>query len=128
MKLTKEQAIEKHREMWNWITDKIIEEKNVQNIYGLKQTYCENKFPNQYILNYCFLCEYSKEYGRENCSLCPLDWESKCNNFMCEDKYNISDGLGLWWHCQIHFDKWLNNWEEQAALARQIANLPERVE
>ena len=29
MKLTKEQAIEKHREVWNWIADKIIEEKNV---------------------------------------------------------------------------------------------------
>lgn len=47
---------------------------------------------------------------------------------MCEDKYNTSDGLGLWWNCQRHFDEWLNNWKVQAALARKIANLPENVE
>lgn len=30
MELTREEAISKHRKMWNWIADRIEEEKNIK--------------------------------------------------------------------------------------------------
>lgn len=35
MKLTKQQVIEGHRKMWNWIADEIEKEKEVLNISNL---------------------------------------------------------------------------------------------
>ena len=36
MELTREEAISKHRKMWNWIADRIEEEKEYQDIEDLK--------------------------------------------------------------------------------------------
>lgn len=115
MKLTKEQAITEHRKMWNWIADQIEYLQTVVDIHDYKKEYCVNhKFYD--VLNWCFLCDYTDV----ECDRCPLKWPSNLS-FPCEGRIGDSRNLGLWWKCKISED-----WQEQAALARQIANLPER--
>lgn len=119
--LTKKQAIELHRDMWNCIADEIERSKKVLDIFGLKRRYCKTAGFGRVMFN-CFLCEYAghvAESYANMCSYCPLEWESKFNEFMCE--HNINAGDGLWLKCCD-----AETWQEQAALARQIANLPER--
>lgn len=112
MKLTREQAIEEHRKMWNLIADEILREKRKLNISDLKYKYCvKNGFKN--INADCFLCEYTNY----NCNRRPIDWKNDSKMFMCEKNQ------GLWIKCRD-----AENWQEQAALARQIANLPERTD
>lgn len=80
-------------------------------ITSLKEQYCDAKgFKN--IFSGCFLCEYTGV----NCKICPLDWGNHSRIYMCERNN------GLWIKCRDSED-----WQEQAALARQIANLPERI-
>ena len=74
MKLTREEAILWHRKMWNWIADRIEEEKEYQDINYLKKEYCDIKgFHCE--TNNCFCCEYTNI----NCSLCPIEWGSEVN-------------------------------------------------
>lgn len=124
MKLTREKAIELHRNMWNWIADRIEKLKIVVNIYYYKKEYCDiNKY--YFILHKCFCCEYAsrKCYVGYMCQMCPLDWESKTNYMMCENAESENDYKGLYALCCK-----AESWQEQAALARQIANLPERTD
>ena len=116
MELTREEAISKHRKMWNWIADRIEEEKEYQDINYLKKEYCDIKgFHCE--TNNCFCCEYTNI----NCSLCPIEWGSEVEYLMCLDQYKEYDNEGLYLLCCDEKDR-----EEQAKLARQIANLPER--
>lgn len=118
MKLTREEAILWHRKMWNWIADRIEEEKRDQYIEGLKEEYCDREGFDD-IENYCFCCEYTKT--RCICDYCPIEWESEVEDFMCLDRYEEYDCEGLYLLCRNESD-----WREKAKLARQIANLPER--
>lgn len=110
--LTREQAIAEHRKMWNWIADEIEKKNKVLGIWNLKDRYCEIK-GFELVLYNCFLCEYTKA----NCVNCPIDWKNDSAMYMCE-----RNG-GLWVKCRD-----AETWQEQAALARQIANLPERTD
>lgn len=118
MRLTREQAIAEHRKMWNWIADQIEEKQETLFVYGLKRKYCFEKGFCK-IINYCFLCEFT----HENCNKCPLDWDSDATEYMCEDAKIYGDNDGIWCRCRESID-----WQEQASLARQIANLPERTD
>lgn len=111
MKLTKQQVIEGHRKMWNWIADEIEKEKEVLNISNLKRIYCG--YNDLHLLANCFCCEYNKNVCR--CNQCPLTWGEF--NTCCSS--NKLTGM---------YDRVVNalTWQEQAELARQIANLPER--
>lgn len=62
MELTKEQAIEKHRKMWNWIADQ-YENGRVGNIHAMKQEYIdiEETEYRERILHNCFCCEYATQ-------------------------------------------------------------------
>ena len=106
MQLTREQAIAEHRKMWNWIAYRIEKTKTICDIYDLKFEYLK-KSEFEYVLRACFLCAYSDMKG--GCVACPIT--PAINR--CLD--------GLFWNC-VHS----GDWQDQAALARQIANLPER--
>lgn len=96
--------------MWNWIADEIEKEKEVLNISNLKRIYCGDN--DLHLLSDCFCCEYNKNVCR--CVRCPLTWgefDGCCNN----EKTGLYDRV-----CDA------STWQEQAKLARQIANLPER--
>lgn len=72
MRLTREDAIDGHRKMWNWIADKIEEEKCVQVITELKDRYRRQN----YLLLYsnCFCCEYTlNEANIKECDKCPIN-------------------------------------------------------
>lgn len=109
MKLTKQQAIEGHRKMWNWIADEIERRKRVCIIIDLKMQYCGDN--DLALKNGCFCCEYNdRDY---QCVKCPLDWGK--GKHCATDKHSLYTRV-------VHAD----TWQEQADLARQIANLPER--
>lgn len=111
MKLTKQQAIEGRRKMWNWIADEIKKEKCICNIVILKIRYCKQNSLDLFCN--CFCCEYTASKHSDDCSLCPLDW------LITKTCYHDKNSL---------FNRVVSctTWQEQADLARQIANLPER--
>lgn len=116
MKLTREGAIIWHRKMWNWIADEIEREKTTIGIWNAKKAYLQINGIEP-IFNDCFLCEYARcEVDGCICILCPLLWGENQDTCVI-----TTQGFGLFEKCVDCKD-----WQEQAALARQIANLPER--
>lgn len=116
-KLTREEAICLHRDMWNGIADVIESKQYVQDIDLLKCEFTRKRTPYQRVLCNCYCCEFAcKNYTVDGCILCPLDWGTDH-----EDDFPCEKENGLWVQCRDCTD-----WKEQAALARKIANLPER--
>lgn len=116
MNLTREKAIAEHRKMWNWIADRIEKGKNFVDIDERKDQYLEKLKIQIYPVESCFLCEYAnrkkgKRYQKP-CRFCPVENPD-------------GDGcLGGLYYAVCRAE----TWQEQAALARQIANLPERTD
>lgn len=122
--LSREEAIRKHREMWNWIADRIKENKQSVKIYNLKHEYVEQH--DERILYNCYLCKYCIDMSKdedeweERCKYCPLDWESDGDEdglYQCLDN---NDEMGLY----SKADR-TAVWEEQYELCKKIANLKE---
>ena len=115
--LTKEQAIAEHRKMWNWIADETEKSKKIVG----KSAYFRKTAPNDMgILHDCYCCRYDISNIPDRtfrCRYCPIDWGNNTRHqFMCQG----FNGL---------YTKWCTStdWEKSAKLARQIANLPERM-
>ena len=133
-RITKEEAIKRHRDMWNWIADEIEKRKHTVSITTMKDRYIfEHDIERYaYVKNNCYCCEYaSNEDLTVDCDRCPLVWTSEeytYNGYQCEIDYVDEYGeerYGLWWECKKYY-KDPSAWITQADLARQIANLPER--
>ena len=120
--LSKEEAIRKHREMWNWIADRIMERKRPVIIDNLKREYVEQH--NESISYNCYLCQYCVdkvgEYEYERCKYCPLDWESSGDKYGLYQCLDNNDEMGLY---NKTTEKMV--WEEQYELCKKIANLKE---
>ena len=121
--LSREEAIRKHREMWNWIADRIMERKQPVIIDNLKREYVlqhkENIAYNCYMCDYCIDVMDGEEF-EERCKYCPLDWESDGDEdglYQCTDN---NDEMGLYVEAKI-----TAVWEEQYKLCKKIANLKE---
>ena len=114
-KLTFDEAIENHRKMWNWIAD---ETEKRQKALDKDSYFKENKLHRCYCNSYC--CEYAAENSlgiMRDCNMCPIEWG---NGIKCRD-----DGeLYYQWENSVYFD----NWQFAAKYAREIANLPTRLE
>jgi hypothetical protein len=112
MTLTKQEAIENHRKMWNWIADEIEKGNgykyyglaNIKNEYFLKHNVSLGNRPN----SDCYCCEYSGD-----CGDCPLKWPGGARV--------VHNGL----YIKISTACLEREYIEAAKLARQIANLPE---
>lgn len=118
--MEKDEAVRKHREMWNAIADKIESGKHVVDIY--KEKY---RIAGKGILNKCFCCEFARtEHDVPNCDICPMIWPGDSRDFMCKDASNEHNDDGLYRKCVDS----VRDWKKQAQLARQIASLPERRE
>ena len=116
--MEKDEAVRKHREMWNAIADKIEARKHGIDIYKEK-----GRIAGKGILNNCFCCEFARtEQDVPNCDMCPMIWPGDSRDFMCEDASNERNGDGLYRKC-VNSN---GDWKKQAQLARQIANLPEK--
>ena len=79
-------------------------------ISSLKDFYCSAN--NLNLRHNCFCCEYSN-IDCHGCEKCPLDW--------VKTKYCSDDETSLYGAILC-----TKQWQEQADLARLIANLPER--
>lgn len=111
--LTKEQTIEEHRKMWNWIADQ-YEKGSVQDCFDLEKTYLEDKYKDVECDRFC--CEYDDYHGDYDCDSCPLDWGSEsrtCSNGLYSKLCKSTQIEGF-------------DYKKAEKLARKIANLPER--
>ena len=132
--LTKEQAIEEHRKMWNWIADKTFE---------LQQCMTKDDYITQELLididseiliqanSSCFCCLYASNVAKTvekcKCKCCPIDWGKHTTDaYMCEsvdiENLMVRGIYSEWVYALENYD-----YEECARLARQIANLPEAI-
>lgn len=114
LKLTREEALKLHREMWSAMREALCDAPTQQNRELFKTTWCESHFPDNSITHHCFLCEYARfENGHNSmyydsptgvcCKACPIDWEyDNDNNFDFElDAACESDGGIDWRSCSI---------------------------
>ena len=118
--MLREEAIKKHRAMWNWIAEQIVNHEHTMNIATLKRRHIEmqgDDLQEMYMHNNCYLCNYTDI----NCSECPLLWPSDAIVYQCEHGYIDK---GLYFQCWGLYGS--DNWKLQAQLAYEIAKLPER--
>ena len=134
--LTREEAIRRHRLMWNWIADET--EKTGEPIskgdafkhfgWATREASCS-----------CWCCEWvyqNSDFDRVSpkapCSYCPLDWSNGEKKILEADCCKIKTCDGHTGHGL--FRQWANmtSYEkdptEASRLARIIANLPEKKE
>ena len=136
MELTKKQAIEEHRKMWNWIADAIKNKEDwsvVESCYDWDSLIAKLKY--RYLLNYkdqkykniyadCFCCEYADNvinntyYDYNFCSYCPVMW-SGSTGYCCGKYGEYIELISL----RGYSDE---NRIKAYKLALKIANLPER--
>ena len=109
--LTKEEAIRRHRLMWNWISEESIKRKRCMS----KREAFEH-FAWDYVASYCWCCEFTVKNPGERawCQLCPLDWpEGEC----------AKSGL---YKDLIDAKYKENDYAKFSKLAKEIAELPEK--
>ena len=119
--------------MWNWIAEQYENETDIlfelNDVESLKDYYIEDNYMELLDLKLtsnCFCCAYDKLYNGD-CYHCPLDWgNNNDGDVLC---MRIDDEPGL-------FEKILmltyeNSSKEKfefcGKIAREIANLPERI-
>ena len=127
--MLKKEAIKKHRAMWKWIAEQIVTNERTMDIAILKRIYVDmqgDDAQEMHKYNNCYLCYYAKSGSRPGCRNCPLLWPSEANSLKCELGYKSTNGYskGLYNKCFNLYDE--NDWQLQAKLCREIANLPER--
>ena len=132
--LTKEQAIEWHKKMWNFILEnenKKSEELrlNIKYRRELKEKFLkENGFCIDDVKNECFLCQYAYQQLKNKrnfdnskeinyCKYCPVNWCHECKNKNCEYS-NI-------FQCECNMSINSINWSNSNP--EEIINLPERM-
>ena len=106
--MTREEAIAAHRKMWRWIADETERRERAVHKYDYFDAtgIPEDERP----FRYCYCCNYAI-----SCALCPIEWPTgQC----------IDGGLYSQWQQETEFSN--GDWAKAAALARQIAELPEK--
>ena len=120
MELTRKEAIQKCRDMWNWIADETQKRGRVvkKEEYFLEHGFEEPEHD-------CYLCEYTAqedEGRRVDCYMCPFNFGVD-GRYACE---NPETPYKKWWYAITNMEE--STIAEIADFARQIANLPEREE
>ena len=119
MTLTREEAIEKTRNMWNWIADKTLERKIIVTKWNY---FRENGIDIDDIpVSECYLCEYGEQYGAYDtkCKYCPLEFTLANEAFGC---LKDDSPFYKWNKARLYY----GDYELAAKYAREIANLPEK--
>lgn len=101
MELTKEKALELHRQMWTDMQERLGDKPSATDRWDFKCKWCEEHFPNEEIEHSCFLCEYTCQFsedGIEDCSRCPVVWPCEpsrdIDDYFCEGKALIDEENG----------------------------------
>lgn len=139
---SKEDYIKMHREMWNWIADNIkdlIMNKHVKDILEAKELFIQNYLIGTDIRFNCFCCEYAIIESQDEyyyCNYCPLNWNSKRYEFMCEHNDSANwykaNRLSIALYSKVHngqsdCDKEYiaNTFDKVITICRNIASLEE---
>ena len=82
MKLTREEALKYHRQMWSDMQKELGDKPSFGDRMDFKHKWCKEHFPNEEIEASCFLCEYVNhhEYG---CDCCPIKWDDNYDDDCC---------------------------------------------
>lgn len=78
-KLSREEAIRLHREMWQDMQVELGDEPGALERYVFKKKWVEEHFPDEFVNSNCFLCEYAQKLARDSftrCRYCPIAWNS----------------------------------------------------
>lgn len=68
--MTKQEAIENHRKMWNWIADETLKrERKVYKSEYFAEIHGGHRIN---IISDCFCCQYDFECLKGNCISCPI--------------------------------------------------------
>lgn len=84
MKLTKEEAVAFHIEMWTAMKEALGDDPRADARKAFKKKWCEEHFPGEGIMSHCFLCEYAYQHS-DSCSRCPVNWG---DNDYCGGRYH----------------------------------------
>lgn len=132
MNISREEAIRKHREMWNWIAEQYENGSDVP-VHRLKQTFIKKYYPYDSPVSDCYCCAYTEtltelEIGGSlyNCEKCPLEWPSNEKFFMCVYKTRVLEMYGLYGKITCYTDPTMGTYKKAVTIAREIANLPEK--
>ena len=123
MKLTKEEAIRRHRMMWEWIANETLKKHECVD----KKEAFEHFGWSRITISHCWCCEYTNSADEDgSCGHCPVIWPSKASWMQCMDYENATpfDGKGIyvaWAHALAK-----NDWRTAAYYALYISMLPER--
>ena len=97
--LSRERALELHRQMWSEMKEEFGDNPNREERYDFKREWVIEHFPDEIIRHYCFLCEYALNNDNEGyyytnarvCQNCPIQWIKNPKYNSCE----ASGGLNL---------------------------------
>ena len=78
LNLTREEALKLHRQMWTEMQEKLGDDAMADDREDFKREWCHEHFPDDYINNHCFLCEFVSHYccTKITCRMCPISWNS----------------------------------------------------
>lgn len=83
MKLTREEALKLHRQMWTDMQTALGDNPSLKERCEFKIRWCEAHFPNEEIGCHCFLCEYVSKNYNDDCDYCPIKWDDNYDNDCC---------------------------------------------
>lgn len=83
-KLTREEAIRLHREMWADMQANLGDNPDYVERVAFKKKWVEKYFPNEHVNSNCFLCEYAQSIVEDSftrCRACPIAWNPCCDPY-----------------------------------------------
>lgn len=119
--LTKEEAVRRHRELWNEIAELCTGGFSVSEIKSMALNALGYHDYRDYPTNKCWACEYAiynaihlHRTNKGICCFCPIKWKTE----LCHDEGGEYD---MWSRYILD-----GNYEKVSEMARVIANLPEK--
>ena len=82
MKLTREEALKYHRQMWTDMQKELGDKPSFGDRMVFKHKWCKEHFPNEEIDASCFLCEYVNHH-EDGCDYCPIKWDDNYDDDCC---------------------------------------------
>ena len=109
--MTKQEALTKHRTMWNLIADMIEAGEIYDDVIKYKDEALKKMKEEHRPIWLCYCCDYAK-----GCSDCPVIWGNSKEKCEAAEYGSFKNSLKA------------GNYIKAASIAREIANLPEREE
>ena len=130
MKLTREEALKLHREMWSDMQTALAGGNDNNRIRSeFKERWVKSHFPEMEVKHYCFLCEYALQMhneksdrplaffeGKKCCKYCPIDWRDDIYRGWSDNSYK-----GNGYDCENGEVSW------ECSPISEILALPERI-